>query len=263
VHRLEEIDINHRTMAEQLALALLYVRLQRFEEVAALLDSMDLTTPSDLLTREWIIVTLSVKRSRDGTPLHNRGREAVDRLQNFRLAERDLLNLVQMLQHFGRDEEVQRIWDHLSMTVTDRRLLSELFNTMVAEGDSQKENAARIAQRILMNPSFLQNTRRLTADLLLLQAAFRMLQSQDRHDVVVPMLESRFRGLRDRTDSRILLARLYLMVDRQDEARALAFELSQHPTSEPERRQMIVSLLVHFGMNRELEAMNRALLERR
>jgi len=243
----------------KIALALLYTRLQQYEKTAAVLDAMELTTPSDLLTREWIIARLAVKYN----ILPQRGNEAADRLLNFRLGERDMLNLVPVLRHFGREEEVQQIWDSLAVTVSDRRLLAELFNEMVAAGAPQRENAAKIAQRILMNPAFLQNSRRLTSDILLLQAAFRMLQSQDRHETVVPVLEARFRGLRDKTDSRIVLARLYLMLDRQEEAKALVLELAQNPTAEPERRQMIVSLLVQFGMQRELEAMNRLLLEKR
>jgi len=246
-----------------MAMALLYTRLQQYEKTAAMLDSMELTTPNDLLMREWIISRLAVKYAEPDSALYQRGSEAADRLLNFRLGERERLNLVPVLRHFGRDEEVQRIWDHLAVTVSDRRMLAELFNEMLAAGEPQKENVARIAQRILMNPAFLQNPRRLTSDVLLFQAAFRALQSQNRQDVVVPMLEARFRGLRDKTDSRILLARLYLMLDREAEARALALELAQNPTREPERRQMIVSLLVQFGMQRELEAMNRLLLEGR
>ena len=97
---------------------------------------------------------------------------------------------------------------------------------------------------------------------VLLEEAIRVLRAQNQIDSVVPILESRLRNHRDKTDSRILLARLYMMIDRRDEARTLALELALNPTAEPERRQMITSLLTNFGLQRELEAMNRLLLER-
>ena len=78
----------------------------------------------------------------------------------------------------------------------------------------------------------------------------------------MPVLEARLRVLRNKTDARILLATLYQYINRHDEAKALALELAQNPTWEPERRQKIVALLLHFGLQRELEAMNRLLLER-
>jgi len=170
---------------------------------------------------------------------------------------------VSILRFFDRDEEAQRILDNLSTTVSERRLLSDLLNRLLAEGEEQKENAVRVARRILTNPAFLQNTRRLTADVLLMESAIRVLQAQNQVEPVVPLLENRLRTHRDRTDSRILLARLYLMLDRRDEARALALELVQNPTADTERRQMITSLLTNFGLTRELEAMNRFLLEQR
>ncbi|MCL2005851.1 MAG: tetratricopeptide repeat protein [Planctomycetaceae bacterium] len=246
-----------------LALALLYTRLQQYGETVAVLDAMDLTASSDILAREWIIARLAVKYANENPALQQRGRLAVDRLLNFRLPERDMLNLIPMLLHYGREEEIQRIWDRLSATVSDRRLMAELFNRLQSEGEPQRENTAKIAHRILANPAFLQNSRRLSADLYLLESAIRVLREQERLELVIPMLESRFRGLRDATDSRILLARLYLMLDRWDEARTLALELAQAPSAEPERRQTIVSLLVHFGLHRELESMHRLLLERR
>ncbi|MCL2710764.1 MAG: tetratricopeptide repeat protein [Planctomycetaceae bacterium] len=262
VRQLETADGRRQTAAEQLVLALLYVRLQRFEEAVVMLDSMELSASVDLQMREWIIVDLARKRGRPDTPLMKRGAEAVDRLTNFRLSERDSLNLVSVLRFFNRDDEAQRILDHLSATMSDRRLLVDLLNRLIADGESQKENAAKIARRILTNPAFLQNTRRLTQDVMLMETAVRTLRAQNQVDSVVPVLESRLRSHRDKTDARILLARLYRMINRQDEAKALALELAQNPTAEPERRQMIVSLLVDFGLQRELEAMNRLLLER-
>ena len=261
VRKLETADSRQQTAAEQLALALLYIRLQRFSDAAVLLDSMELTT-ADLPVREWIIACLTVQYGKPpDSPLHKRGGEAADRLLNFRLSERDSMDLVPILRHFQRDEEAQRILDHLAATVADQRLLSELFYRMNSLGDSQKENAAKIAQRILINPAFLQNSRRLTSDSRLFQEAFRTLQEQHQTEAVLPALETRLRNLRDRTDSRILLAQLYQMLDRKEEAKALALELAQNPTAEPERRQMIVAMLLHFGLQRELEAMNRQLLE--
>jgi len=250
------------TAAEQLTLALHYVREGRFASAVAMLDSMELSASADLLAREWIAAHLAMKQARTDQALTQRGNEAADRLQGFRLAERDAMSLVPILQHFGRHEEAQRTLDHLAVTVSDRRLLSELFYKMVSAGSPQRENAAKIAQRILQNPSFLQNTRRLTADVFLLEETLKVLRQQNRTELVVPALESRLRGLRDKTDSRILLARFYLAIGRQEEAKALALELAQNPTSEAERRQMVVSLLTGFGLHRELEAMNRLLLER-
>jgi hypothetical protein len=107
----------------------------------------------------------------------------------------------------------------------------------------------------------MQNSRRLTADVNLLRSAVEVLQKQNQMDTVMPMLENRLRGLRDKTDARLLSATLYMMLDRQDEAKALALELAANPTAEPERRQMIVQLLLRFGLQRELEAMNRSLIE--
>jgi hypothetical protein len=250
------------TLAEQTALALLYVRLQRYEDVAATLDSMELSSTTDLPVREWIIACLAVQYGRSpGSPLQQRGSDATDRLLNFRLSERDSMFLVPILQHFNRAEEAQRILDPLAVTVSAQRLMSELFYRMNSLGDSQKENAAKIAGRILLNPAFLQNTRRITSDVYLFQEAFKLLQRQNRLESVVPMLETRLRSLRDRTDSRILTAQLYQMLDRKEEAKTLALELSLNPTAERERRDMIVRLLVDFGMNKELESMNRLLLE--
>jgi len=249
------------TFAEQLALALLYVRLQRFTDAVTTLDSMEVSASADLLAREWIIAYLARQRAKPDTPLMQRGNEAVNRLLNFRLSERDSLNLVPVLQYYNRAEEAQRVEDHLVATVSDRRLLAELLYKMISAGAPQKENAAKIAQRIVQNPAFLQNSRRLTSDVYLLESAIKALRAQNRVETVVPALESRLRGLRNRTDSRILLAKLYMATDRQEEAKALALELAQNPTSEPERRQMIVSLLVQFGLQRELETMNRLLIE--
>jgi hypothetical protein len=134
---------------------------------------------------------------------------------------------------------------------------------MVAAGELQNENAAKTAQRILKDPTFLQNSRRLTPDVLLFKSAVEVLQKQDRLDTVMPTLENRLRGLRDKTDARLLTATLYVILDRQEEAKALALELAANPTAEPERRQMIVSLLLRFGLQKELEVMNRLLLERK
>ena len=260
------------TSAEQLALTLLYVWLQQDKDAVAVLDSMELSTPADLQVREWIIARLVMKQAKPDAALTQRGSEAVNRLQNFHLSERDLLNLVPILQHFSDSsteptvvppDAAQQLWDHLSATVSDRRLLTELFYKVInMPGEPQQENAAKIAQRILTNPAFFQNSRRITTDLLLFQSAIKTLRERDRLETVVPVIETRLRGLRDKTDSRIFLARLYLELDRNDEAKALALELAQNPTAEPERRQMIVSLLLSFGLQRELEAMNRLLLER-
>jgi len=261
VRKLEATDSERRTAAEQLALALLYVRLQRFADAATLLDSMELST-AELPVREWIIACLAVQYAQPDSPLKQRGREAVEKLLNFRLSERDTMNMVLILRHYQREEEAQQIYDHLSATVSDQRLLSELFYRLNAQGDLQKENVLKIAQRILLNPAFLQNSRRLTADMLLLESTVRLLVKENRMETVVPVLETRLRGLRNKTDARILLATLYQNINRHEEAKALALELAQHPTWEPERRQKIVSLLLHFGLQRELEAMNRMLLER-
>ena len=247
-------------LAEKTAQALLYVRLQRFDDAAAILDSMELT-PADLPVREWIIACLAVQYAEPDSPLKQRGREAVERLLNFRLSERDTMNLVLLLQHYQRGEEAQKIYDHLAVTVSDQHLLSELFYRLNAQGELQKDNVVKIAQRILLNPAFLQNSRRLTSDIFLLEAAMKVLRQQNQAEAVVLVLETRLRGLQNKTDSRILLATLYQNLDRQEEAKALALELAQHPTLEPERRQKIVSLLLHFGLQRELEAMNRLLLE--
>jgi thioredoxin-like negative regulator of GroEL len=257
-------DGRWQTAAEQIALALIYIKLQRYDDVVSALDSMDLST-ADLPVREWILANLAVKQAKNVEPdsvLMKRGDEAAGRLLNFRLSDRDSFNLVPVLQYFNRPQDVQNILDHLSVSVSDHRLLSDLFYKMNTMGSAQKENTAKVAQRILLNPSFLQNARRLTADVFLLEAAVKTLREQDRLDTVLPILEARLRGLRDRTDSRILLARLYLQLDRQEEAKMLALELSQEPTAEPERRQMVVALLVRFGLQKELETMNRLLLER-
>jgi hypothetical protein len=172
------------------------------------------------------------------------------------------MNLIPILRHYQRENDAQRILDHLSATVSDQRLLAELFYRINASGGLQKENVTKVAQRILLNPSFLQNTRRLTSDSRLFQEAFKTLQEQNLLESVMPMLETRLRGLRNRTDSQLLTAQLYLMLDRKEEAKALALELAQNPTAESERRQMIVSLLLYFGLQRELETMNRMLLEK-
>ena len=112
-------------------------------------------------------------------------------------------------------------------------------------------------------PAFLQNSRRLSADVRLFEEAFKVLQEQNKLDTVMPMLENRLLGMRDKTDSRLLTAKLYLMLNRNDEAKALVLELSLNPTDEIERRQMTTTLLMQFGMYRELEAMNRLLSERK
>ena len=262
VRRLETTDGRRLTFAEQLALALLYVRLQRFVDAVATLDSIELNDATDLLAREWIAANLAIKQAKTDATLSLRGDEAANRLLNFRLSERDSLNLVPVLQHFNRAKDAQQIWDYLSATVSDRRLLAELFYKMNSADEQQKENAAKIAHRILGNPAFLQNSRRLTADVYLLESAIKTLQEQNQTKTIVPILENRLCGLRDKTDSRILRAKLYLMLDRHEEAKTLAFELAQNPILEPERRQMVVSLLIHFGLHKELEAMNRLLFER-
>jgi hypothetical protein len=260
----EERKSGGRKPSDELALALLYAKMQRFEDVVATLDSMDLDT-SDLWMREWIIANVAIryakKEERDST-LMKRGDEAAMRLLNFRLSDLYALNLVSILQHFDHPKEMQEILDRLTVSASDHRLLSELFYKMNAMGDSQKENTVKVAQRILLNPAFLQNARRLTQDVFLLEATIQTLQRHERLETVVPILEQRLRGLRDKTDSRILLVKLYLLLNRQEEAKALALELAQNPTAEPERRQMVVSYLTRFGLVKELEAMNRLLLER-
>ena len=187
--------------------------------------------------------------------------EAVDRLLNTRLGTRDLLNLVPILYQLDRHSEAQEILDRLTTAVSDRPMMGELFYTLIrTPGNSP--NAVRLARRILITPTFMQNSRRFMADIYLMELAIQVLQEHDQFESVFPILEMRFRNLRNRTDSRILLAKLYIMLDRQDEARALALELSQTPTADPERRQVIISLLVHFDLRRELESMHRLHLER-
>jgi tetratricopeptide (TPR) repeat protein len=250
------------TLAEQIAAALVYVKLQRYEEAVTMLNAMELTSSTDLLEREWIIATLARKWVKPGSPLMQRGSEAADHLLQFRLSERDSLRLVSVLEFFGRNEEAQKILDQLVMTASDRRLLADLLRKLISSEKHPQENAAKIARRILTHPAFLQNAQRLTTEVLLLEDAVKTLREQNQMEPITPLLENRLCGHRDKTDSQILLARLYLLLDRQDEAKALALELSQNPTSEPERRQMIVSLLTHFGLYKELESMNRLLLER-
>jgi hypothetical protein len=237
--------------------------LQRLPDAVTMLDSMELTTPADLQTREWIIASLAMKHAKNDATLAKRGNEAAERLLNFRLSERDLLNLVPILHHFSRPKDAQRIYDNLAATVSDRRLLAELFNKLVAAGESQNENAAKAAQRILRDPTFLQNSRRLAADVRLMEDTIKVLQKQNKMNTVMPMLENRLRGLRDITDARLLSAKLYMLLDRKDEAKTLALELAANPTAEPERRQIITRLLLDFGLQKELEAMNRLLIDRK
>jgi tetratricopeptide (TPR) repeat protein len=250
------------TPTEKMALALLYTRMQQWEDVVKMLDIMELST-TELWLREWIIANVAMRKAMPDSALRQRGSEAAKRLMDFRLAPNDSLKLVVVLQYFEHNEEAQKVLDYLTATVSEHRLLTELFYKMNATGESQKENAAKTAQRILLNPTFLQNARRLTSDVYLMEETVKTLKKQNRLDTVMPMLENRLKGHRDKTDSRILLAKLYIQLDRRDEAKALVFELAQNPTAEPERRQMVVSLLVGFDMSKELEAMNRLLLERR
>ncbi|MDR0522492.1 MAG: tetratricopeptide repeat protein [Planctomycetaceae bacterium] len=264
----EKLEKKGKTAAlessEKLALALLNIKLQKYTAAVAVLDSIELNTASDVSAREWIAAHLAVKFAKTETAepaLWKRGTEAVNRLLNDRLPDKDLLALLPVLKHFNRSKDEQRILEQLIVTISDQRLLTELLYKLRAEGERQKENAARTSLRILQNPAFLQNTRRLTADVYLLENAVKSLRETDQTEKIVPVLEMRLKGLRDKTDSRILLAKLYLSLDRLDEAKALAAELSRQPSSEPERRQMIISLLNHFGLHKELDAMNRQLTE--
>jgi tetratricopeptide (TPR) repeat protein len=261
-----ETQKQNRTLTppEMLALALLRARSQRFDEIMPILDEMELKSSPDTMTREWIaaeIATVTGKGEKISNELRQRGEVAVNRLLGYRLTDRESLNLIPILQQYDRKKEAQEILDRLIVTTSDRNLQTELLNKMKVAGPEQRDNAVKIANRLLQNPAFLRDTRRLTADSFLIEAAVGVLKNADQIEPAVSQLETRLRGLRSKTDSRIMLAKLYLALERSEEAKKLAIELSLEPSNEPERRQMIISLLLHFGLQKELDAMNRRLVE--
>ncbi|GHT16581.1 hypothetical protein FACS1894189_0610 [Planctomycetales bacterium] len=252
------------TPPEMLTLALLKARTQRFDEMMTTLDEIELKSSQDTMTREWIaaeIATRTGRGTRVSSESRKRGDVAVNRLLGYRLTDRESLNLIPILQQFDRKKEAQEILDRLIATTSDRNLQTELLNKMKTEGTEQRDNAVKIANRLLRNPAFLRDSRRLTADSYLIEAAVGVLKDAGQIEPAASQLETRLRGLRSKTDSRIMLAKLYLALERSGEAKKLAIELSLEPTNEPERRQMIISLLLHFGLQKELDAMNRRLIE--
>jgi hypothetical protein len=275
--------------SELLALALLKAKTERLEEVVPLLDELELKSPQDAKSRELIAanIGLQLKKEKDERNLsidernlrknertlskdendlnknvRQRTETALDRLLGYRLSDQEAFNLLPILEQWGRSEDAQLILDRLVASATDRRIQNELLHRMQVAGDAQKENAVKISLRVLRNPKFFSDSRHFALDSYLYETALKILREYGEVGTVAEQLEVRFKGLKEKTDSLIMLANLYLATNRQNEAKELALELSRNPSRETDRRNAITTLLQHFSLTKQLEEMNERLLER-
>jgi hypothetical protein len=166
------------------------------------------------------------------------------------------------MQFFGMKDQSQQTLDRLITTTNDRKLQSDILYKIDSFGSNQRDNAGKIALRILENPAFLDHTRHLTADLYLLDKAVGSLQKEQKTETIIRSLEERFRTKNNPANGKIILAKFYLALDRQDDAKRTAIDVSLDPPTDTERRQLITSLLLHFGLQKELDTMNRVLTQR-
>ncbi|MDR3232539.1 MAG: hypothetical protein LBT46_02525, partial [Planctomycetaceae bacterium] len=251
------------TEPEILAAALCKARFNRFAEVTPLLDSMDLTNPQDRKTREWIAAGVIERIGNKASEKEiDRGKSAVKRLLNYRLTDREIFDVVPQMQYFGMKDEAEKTLELLIETTDNRKLQSDILYKIESLGSNQKANASKIALRTLENPAFLHNSGHLTADLYLLEKAVSVLDTAHKTPELIQMLEMRFRNNKHKADGKMIMAKFYLALDRLDEAKRLAVELSLDPPADLERRQLITSLLLHFGLRKELDAMNKLLTQR-
>ncbi|GHT42627.1 hypothetical protein FACS189443_5840 [Planctomycetales bacterium] len=244
-----------------LAMALTKVHQREYGNALRILDSMNLTTASDNKTREEIAAAL-VKRldNKASTEQKQRGKDAAQKLLNYRLSDRETLNLIPNLLYFGLNAEAVAALDRLITISGDAKLQSEILYSIDKLGGNVKDNAAKIAGKILNNPMFLKDGRHLTADSYLLDKAITSLDMRDESTArLLAALESRMKANLDGTDSKILLAKMCIASDQPERAKTLVLELAQEPSKEHERRQMITGLLLHFGLQKELDAMNQRL----
>jgi tetratricopeptide (TPR) repeat protein len=259
--------------AELLALALLKAKTERLDEVVTILDEMELKSPLDVKMREFIAANIGLqlktemekdknKKNYENKDYRKRTEIALDRLLGYRLSDQEAFNLLPILEQWGRADDAQTLLDRLVVSVSDRKIQNELLHQMQVAGEKQKNNAVKISLRIIRNPGFFSDSRHFALDFYLYETALKILREYGEVNTVAEQLEVRFKGLKDKTDSLIMLATLYLAVDRQNEAKEIVLELSRNPSRESERRNAITTLLQHFGLTKQLEEMNERLLER-
>ncbi|MDR2756882.1 MAG: tetratricopeptide repeat protein [Planctomycetaceae bacterium] len=252
-------------MAELLALALLKAKAEHLSEVVPILDEMEFKSPLDTKTREFIAAHIGLQLEKENYENKNyrqRTEIAFDRLLGYRLSDQEAFNLLPILEQWERKDDAQTLLDRLVVSVSDRRIQNELLHRMQVAGEKQKENAVRISLRIIQNSGYFSDSRHFALDFYIYETALKILREYGEIDSVAQQLEVRFKGLKDKTDSLIMLANLYLAVNRQREAKELTLELSQNPSRETDRRNAITALLQHFGLTKQLEEMNERLLER-
>ncbi|MDR3182774.1 MAG: tetratricopeptide repeat protein, partial [Planctomycetaceae bacterium] len=248
---------------ETLAAALCKTKLNKYSEALTLLDSMDLKTAQDTKTREWIAAGIVERIGRKASEKEiDRGIYAVKRLLNYRLTDRELFDAVPLMQYFGMKDEAQKTLELLIETTDNRKLQSDILYKIDSLGSNQKVNASKIALRILENPAFLHNPGHLTAELYLLEKAVNVLDAAHKTPELIQMLEMRFRSNKHKADGKIISAKFYLALNQSDDAKRLAVELSLDPPADLERRQLVTSLLLFFGLQKELDAMNKLLTQR-
>ncbi|MDR3197928.1 MAG: tetratricopeptide repeat protein [Planctomycetaceae bacterium] len=252
-------------LAELLALALLKTKTGRLDEVVPILDEMELKSPLDTKTREFIAAHIGLQLEKENYKNKNyrqRTEMALDRLLGYRLSDQEAFNLLPILEEWGRADDAQTLLDRLVVSVSDRRIQNELLHQMQAAGEKQKENAVKISLRIIQNLGYFNDSRHFAIDFYIFETVLKILHEYGEIDSVAEQLEVRFRGLKDKTDSFIMLANLYLTLNRQREAKELTLELARNPSRETDRRNAITVLLQHFGLTKQLEEMNERLLER-
>ncbi|MDR2116663.1 MAG: hypothetical protein LBP87_09830 [Planctomycetaceae bacterium] len=252
--------------AELLALALLKAKAKYWGEVISVLDEMEFKSPLDTKTREFIVANIGLQLEKENNNKNENYRQrteiALDRLLGYRLSDQEAFNLLPILEQWGRANDAQTLLDRLVISVSDRKIQNELLHRMQVAGEKQKENAVKISLRIIQNTGYFNDSRHFALDFYIYETALKILREYGEIDSVTEQLEVRFKGLKDKTDSLILLANLYLAANRLREAKEIALELAQNPSRETDRRSAITALLQHFGLIKQLEEMNERLLER-
>ncbi|MDR2441436.1 MAG: tetratricopeptide repeat protein [Planctomycetaceae bacterium] len=254
---------------ELLTLALLKTKAGHLNETVSILDEMQLKSPLDTKTREFIAAHIGLQLQKENDKRKNDERRtyrqrteiAFDRLLGYRLSDQEAFQLLPILEQWGRTNDAQTLLDRLVISVSDRKIQNELLHRMHVAGEKQKENAIRISLRIIQNAGYFSDSRHFALDFYIYETALKILRDFGEIDSVAEQLEIRFRGLKDKTDSLIMLANLYLALNRQREAKELTLELARNPSRETDRRNAITALLQHFGFTKQLEEMNERLLE--
>jgi len=244
-----------------LALSLLEAKQKRFDNVMPLLDSIPLKIPQDLRAKEFIAAALGTQDETVEYSDPQRTEAALNRLLNFPLSDQELFQLLPLLEKTKRNADAHSVLTQLVETTNDRRIQNELLHRLRDVPAEERDNAVKIAQRIFRNPGYFSEPRHFALDSYIFCTAAEVLKKEQQSDAMSEVLKQRCQRIQDKVVGSIVLAQLYVIVGKEDEAKELTAYLAKHPSYESERRNAITALLQHFGMKKELEEMNLLLLE--